>query len=497
MYFICIVHRDSSFNPDTDTILEHMDKAATIDPVLKALKTKMQRDNAPEAAIEVFNDYYCQLKSGKSATIPESSITPVQRREIIDRNTLDRFSDQGKEALKQTVILKLNGGLGTTLGLAGPKSLIDVKNNLSFLDIAFSQVDRLNKSHGSAIPILLMSSFFTEQATLQKLDYLATSGSPNIHHFSQHRFPRILVSTREAVSWPSDPLLEWSPAGHGDLLLSLATSGELRRLIDKGYRYLFVSNIDNLGATVDLSILGYFVAESLDFLMEVTDRTPMDRKGGHLARSRENNRIILRELSQCSRDDQRSFSDINRHPFFNTNNIWLDLAAIDRAVAENRHRALSLIVNKKRVDPLDDSTPEVFQLESALGSALSMFEKSTAVCVPRSRFAPVKNAEELLLLWSDYYELTEEFAIIVNPLRKITDRVRISLDDRYYANVDQLRERFPFGPPSLIECESLSICGDVRFGSGVRVKGQADITSQSLKQVIIPDGTEISGNMAF
>ena len=457
----------------------------------------MLHDKAPEAAIEVFADYYRRLKSGVSGTIPESAITPLQRQEIIDSNTLDRYSPRGYEALKKTVILKLNGGLGTTMGLSGPKSLIEVKNGLSFLDIALSQADHLNKRYDSAIPFLLMSSFFTESATIKKLDHRTVSDSLKIRHFSQHRFPRVSVSTLEAVSWPDDPLLEWSPAGHGDLLLSLATSGELRRLIDGGYRYLFISNVDNLGATIDLSILGYFAAESLDFLMEVTDRTAMDRKGGHLARSKEHSRIVLRESSQCSADDQCYFSDINRHSFFNTNNIWLDLAAIDRAVAEERHCSLSLIVNKKRVNPVDVSTPEVYQLESALGSAVSIFQKSRAVCVSCSRFVPVKNTEELLLVWSDYYQLANDFVISINPLRTMAGRARISLDEPYYSSVDQLRERFPYGPPSLIECESLSICGDVRFGSRVAVKGQATIINRSSKQVTIPHGTEISGNLVY
>jgi UTP--glucose-1-phosphate uridylyltransferase len=421
----------------------------------------------------------------------------LQRQEIIDLNSLDSYSSRGHEALKKTVILKLNGGLGTTMGLSGPKSLIEVKNGLSFLDIALSQMNHLNKRHGSTIPFLLMSSFFTESATFKKLDLAAASDSPKIRLFSQHRFPRISVSTFEAVSWPDDPLLEWSPAGHGDLLLSLATSGELGRLIDEGYRYLFVSNVDNLGATIHLSILGYFATESLDFLMEVTDRTAMDRKGGHLARNKEDNRIILRESSQCSLDDRPCFSDIDRHPFFNTNNIWIDLTAIGRAVAENRHCSLSLIVNRKHIDPVDFSTPEVYQLELALGSAVSVFLKSGAVCVPRSRFTPVKNAEELLLVWSDYYQLADDFIISVNPARKMANRVRISLDKQYYSSVDQLRERFPYGPPSLIECDSLSVYGDVRFGSRDAVKGQAAITNRSSKQVIIPDGMEITGNLVY
>jgi UTP--glucose-1-phosphate uridylyltransferase len=473
-----------------------MDKSEFIDPALNNLTDKMLRENTPKAAIEVFAGYYRRFKNGVPATIPESTIIPLQRQEIINLDSLDRYAPYGYEALKKTVILKLNGGLGTTMGLSGPKSLIEVKNGLSFLDIALSQVNHLNGRRDSAIPLLLMSSFFTESSTRKKLDCPAASDSQKIRHFSQHRFPRIAISTLEAVSWPNNPLLEWSPAGHGDLLLSLATSGELRRLIDEGYRYLFVSNIDNLGATIDLSILGYFATESLDFLMEVTDRTAMDRKGGHLARSAENHRLILRESSQCSADDRPCFSDIDRYPFFNTNNIWLDLTAIDRAIAENRHRSLPLAVNRKHLDPADPSTPEAYQLESALGSAVSIFLKSAAVCVPRSRFAPVKNTHELLLVWSDFYQLADDFVIGVNPARK-AGKIGISLDETYFSRVDQLRERFPSGAPSLIECESLSIRGDVRFGSRIAVKGRAAITNRASKQVTIPDGTEISGTLVY
>lgn len=497
MYFIKGDYRVSSFNPDSYTIIKYMEKSEISDPALNVLTGKMVRDKAPTAVIEVFTGYYRQLKNGISATIPESAITPMQQQEIVDLKSLDRYSSHGYEALKKTAVLKLNGGLGTTMGLSGPKSLIQVKNGLSFLDIAISQIEHLNKRCDSTIPFLLMSSFFTESATIKKLDQIPASKRQIISHFSQHRFPRVSVSTLEAVSWPDDPLLEWSPAGHGDLLLSLATSGELRRLIDEGYRYLFVSNVDNLGATIDLSILGYFAVESLEFLMEVTNRTAMDRKGGHLARNKEDNRIILRESSQCSTDDRPYFSDIDRHPFFNTNNIWLDLTAIDRMIAENSHCSLSLIVNRKRLDPVDSSTPEVYQLESALGSAVSLFRKSEAVCVPRSRFTPVKNVEELLLLWSDYYQLDDDFAIGVNPARNRENRIRISFDERYFSSVNQLCERFPCGPPSLVACESFSIRGDVSFGSRITIKGQAAITNRSSEQVTIPDGTEISGTLVY
>lgn len=458
------------------------------------LYEKMRDKLLPASAIEVFMHYFHILKSGSSSTISEPDIIPLHSNDIPDLASLKQYAGLGQEILPKTAVLKLNGGLGTTMGLAGPKSLIRVKNGLSFLDVAMRQIKQLSKQYGNNIPLLLMSSFFTYAATRELLEKGTALPTGQMHHFLQHMFPKITASSLEAASYPADPLLEWYPGGHGDLLLSLDTSGTLAHLLDNGYQYLFISNIDNLGATLNLSILGYLSSQNLDVLMEVTNRTVMDRKGGHLARRAGDKRLLLREASQCEDKDTCYFSNTVRHPFFNTNNIWLRLESVQRALNEKKHYELSLVINRKHLDPTDPATPEIVQLESTLGSAISIFDKSGAIRVPRSRFAPVKNCEELLLLRSDYYLLNEDYSICVNPDR-ILKKIRLSLDPRFYSRADLLEERFPYGAPSLIGAESLTVHGDVRFGREVRVRGMARITNNSAKQAVIGHGTLISGDV--
>src|SRR4029078_8760131 len=117
----------------------------------------------------------------------------------------------------------------------------------------------------------------------------------------------------------------WCPPGHGDIYPSLIGTGLLERMLNAGIRYLFVSNSDNLCATVDPAVLTYFARSGLSFLMEVAERTAADRKGGHLARRKSDGRLLLRESAQCPKEDESEFQDITRHRYFNTNNLWLRL----------------------------------------------------------------------------------------------------------------------------------------------------------------------------
>ena len=462
---------------------------------------KLQHEELPEAAIDVFVNFYQRLARGTSATIPESEIVPLKPEDIGDRSRLDRYEALGNEALTKTAVIKLNGGLGTTMGMQGPKSLIKVKNGLSFLDITLMQIRHLNKQRGLTIPLFIMNSFYTDSATHKVLAHYRDlpEGPPEDFPqcFIQHKFPKVLEATLEPALFPSEPTLEWYPAGHGDLLLSLQTSGLLERLLKTGYRYLFVSNIDNLGAGIDPCILGYCAAEGLDFLMEVTDRTDMDRKGGHLARSK-NGRFVLREAAQCGPNDMDSgfFFDIARHPFFNTNNLWIDGEAARRMVRQGKIRDLPMVINRKKLVPYDPASPSVYHLESALGSAISLFEKSAAVRVPRSRFVPVKNCEELLLIWSDYYVLQPDYRMCANPART-SAHMTLKLDPEFYSSLALLQSRFPHGAPSLVNGESFTVKGDVKFGRDTAIRGTVSITNETSVQAVIEDNAVITEDLIF
>jgi UTP--glucose-1-phosphate uridylyltransferase len=249
----------------------------------------------------------------------------------------------------------------------------------------------------------------------------------------------------------------------------MVASGMLDALLSHGYRYAFVSNSDNLGATLDPRILAWLAREDVPFLMEVARRTEQDKKGGHLARRRGGG-LVLRESAQTADEDGAAFQDIDRHRFFNCNSLWIDLRAL-RYTLDGHGGVLPLpmIVNRKTVDPSDKSSTPVIQLESAMGAAIDVFEGASALRVPKSRFAPVKTTDDLLLVRSDAYELTDdahlELVPEVPPL--------VELDSGFFKLIGDFDARFPGGPPSLAEAERLEVVGDVTFGSGVVVRGAA------------------------
>ena len=357
----------------------------------------------PEIAIENFKRHYRLLCGGASGLIPESEIAPVEQ--LQDAAKVPTPSPSiAERLLAKTAIVKLNGGLGTTMGLDRAKSLLVVKQGFTFLDIIASQAKL------AGVPLVLMNSFRTERESLDALNEhrLDNRGIPL--SFLQHQVPKVLKESLAPASFPDDSELAWCPPGHGDLYLALVTSGELQSLIGAGIDYLFVSNADNLGATLDSSLLSYFAGNGLDFMMEAADRTLDDRKGGHLALR--GGALTLREVAQCPEIDKPSFQDISRHRFFNTNNIWINVPRLAEMMArEKNYLGLPLIRNLKTLDPNDSTTPQVYQLETAMGAAIAVFEKAAAVRVSRSRFAPVKTQADLDGVRSDAYELTTKFRL--------------------------------------------------------------------------------------
>lgn len=443
----------------------------------RPFQEKMEREGLHPRQIERFREHYRRLREGASGMLTRREIEPVEHLPSLE----ELEAVDPTPYLDRVAVIKLNGGLGTSMGLQGPKSLLPVKGDLTFLDVLARQVLRDRQRLGCRLPLLLMNSFRTSaesRAALERYPDLPLEGLPG--EFLQSRVPKVQKADLSPVRWPADPGLEWCPPGHGDLYLSLEISGTLDRLLEEGFRWAFVSNIDNLGATLEPQLLGWLASQGIPFVMEATRRTPADRKGGHLARHRANGRLVLRESAQCPPEEVEEFQDVERYAYFNTNTLWLDLEALRRTLAEGLE--LPLIVNQKTVDPRDATSPAVYQLETAMGAAISCFEGARAVVVPRSRFAPVKTTADLLTLWSDAYLLDEEGRIRLHPGR--ADPPLITLDPRYYRLVTQLQERFPRGAPSLVRCRSLEVRGDVRFGGGVRVVGEARVEGPG----VVPEG---------
>jgi UTP--glucose-1-phosphate uridylyltransferase len=452
----------------------------------------MERDGQPKAAVDIFLRYYDALRHGKTGCIAEGEIDPVSESELDGLSDIGDHHVLGQDALPHTVVIKLNGGLGTSMGLNTAKSLIPVKNGLSFLDITALQIRDFNRRRGVPIPLIMMNSFKTEGPSLEALDKYGDIKTDIPRSFLQHKFPKIRANGLAPVERAEDPQSEWNPPGHGDLYAAIICSGVLDKLLARGYRYAFISNIDNLGALLDTSILGYFADRKMPFLMEVTDRTFMDRKGGHIARLK-NGSLVLREAAQCPPESADKFMDTGLYKYFNTNNLWMRLDAL-REIWNSGPLDLPMIRNCKKLDPRGDGPPDVIQIESAMGSAISVFDGAGALRVPRTRFAPVKNCEDLLLLWPDYYDLTDDYRVVMNARHK-SIQMDVTLDPRFYRTLDALKERFPHGAPSLAGCESLKIAGDVAFGRGVAVTGRASIVNTSDTQAFIDDGARLTGDI--
>lgn len=451
-----------------------------------AVAEKMQVAGMPELAIRTFRHYYDQLLQGHSGLLGEDRIGPV--RDAPRLQDLAGSREHGRSALTQTLIIKLNGGLGTSMGLNRAKSLLPARENTSFLELIANQVLHLRKSCAQPVPLLLMNSFHTDAdslAHLARIPELAAGQMPLPMSFIQHQVPRLCADSLTPINWPSDPQREWCPPGHGDLYTVLQASGLLAELIERGYRYAFVSNADNLGATLDLDILGHVASEQVPFLMEVTERTAADRKGGHLAQDREG-RLILRESAQCPPEEKEQFQNINRYGYFNTNNLWLNLSALAAELeARNGILELPMIRNNKHVVPEDPGSPKLIQLETAMGAAIEVFAGARVLNVPRTRFAPVKTCTDLLALWSDRYRVESDGSLVAATKSPLV----INLDQRYFKSIAAFRARFPDGAPSLINAELLTVEGEIVFERDVVILGKVRLVNKGAGQRRIAAGT--------
>lgn len=475
-----------------------MDCMKTADPAMiemfRPFGLKMEEQGIPPIVINVFKCYYSRLLYGAQGKLPEDELLPLTDREVPDYESLSSYAEVGHQAMAHAVVIKLNGGLGTSMGLEKAKSLITVKDGMSFLDLILGQMRVLRKKHGKNIPLLFMNSFKTHLDTMLKVEGFDNGPGGLPLAFLQHRYPKILHKDLSPASWPGNPELEWNPPGHGDLYTALVTSKVLRKLLDRNIHYAFISNSDNLGAVMDERLLGYMVKEQAPFLMEVAGRTVSDRKGGHLARLRTNGRLVLREIAQCPERDLDAFQDISRHRFFNTNSLWVDLRAMEKVFVANGMMPLDLILNPKTLDPRNLKSPAVIQIETAMGSAVSAFESAQAVKVPRTRFAPVKTSGDLLVVMSDCYDISADKTVVPSPSHTGPMPV-VHLDARHYKKIDDFTARFPHGAPSLIGCESFSVKGDVLFEAGVTVTGKVHVINESDKQAVVRQGTALEGEV--
>lgn len=437
------------------------------------LRRMLMRSMGPEITKEFLHRVELVFR-GDTGKIRWEEILDLRPEDSIELTDLP-LSPSPSELMGRLAVIKLNGGLGTSMGLTRAKTILPVRDGKNFLAIIREQLDLLRSRTGVNVPLVFMNSFNTEadfraEPSMQNLN---PDGTPP--EFLQNMVPRIYESNLLPVG---DGTSEdhWCPPGHGDVYMALKASGILTKLLDSGRRFAFISNGDNLGATVDERILQYFQDTKLEFAMEITPKSPADLKGGVLFRRRGFRNISLLETAQVEDEHIKDFEDTVRFPYFSINNLYVHLETLRDRLAQGL--TLSLIVNPKKWEGKD-----VLQLEAAMGSACENFANMKVIRVARDRFAPVKNCSDLLVRRSDACLIREtDRALTLHPDRKHIEPV-VRLDDSYkkLGDFDKLCPVVP----SLIAAESLTVKGAVVFDAPLRIEGKVSIENNSSAPVSV------------
>jgi UTP--glucose-1-phosphate uridylyltransferase len=423
---------------------------------------KMFKTGCSQSVIDLFFMYYRKLKDGDRGIIYEKDIEPLEY------GTVEKFDGIEKNifSTEKCAVIKLNGGLGTSMGMREPKSFVEVRDGKRFIDISVLQQECYEVETGEKYPLIFMNSAYTKNATLKFIrehPQILCEGISSC--FNQHSFVKVLKDNFCAASFEENTDLEYNPAGHGDVYTALSESGVLKNLLDNDFRFAFISNIDNCAASFDASIVNYMVKNNIYFLMEVCKRTDMDKKGGHIAKNK-NGGYILRERAQADKTEIEQFEDIKRYSYFNTNSIWVDLRQLDKIISENEVIELPFIANEKTLDPNDKTTQKVYQIETAMGAALSLFENASVLEVGKNRFFPVKTTNDLFLLRSDRYSLKDGKIISFDDN---ASQCIVELENKFYGNIDDFEKRVEKGIPSLKHCKRLSVQNDIHFNKNMKI----------------------------
>ncbi|CAI5755549.1 unnamed protein product [Candida verbasci] len=447
---------------------------------------KQRFENEMDNFFSLFRRYLQEKASG--TTLEWDKIRSPNQDEVVDYSKLEESSSTNLDKL---AVLKLNGGLGTSMGCVGPKSVIEVRDGNTFLDLSVRQVEHLNRKYDVDVPLLLMNSFNTDADTA-KIIRKYQGHRIRVKTFNQSRFPRIFKDSLLPVPENYNDSLEcWYPPGHGDLFEALVQSGELDALLEQGKEILFVSNGDNLGATVDLKILDHMLQTNSQYLMELTPKTRADVKGGTLINY--NGEVRLLEIAQVPKEHVEEFKSIKKFKYFNTNNLWINLKAIKQLV-NNNAITVEIIPNQKTI-----GNSNVLQLETAVGAAIRHFKGAHGVVVPRSRFLPVKTCSDLLLVKSDLFYL-EHGALKLDPTRDGFSNPLIKLGS-HFKKVSGFQQRIPH-MPKILELDHLTITGNVSIGKGVQLKGTVIIVCNDGDKIEIPNGSilenvVVTGNLTI
>lgn len=326
---------------------------------------------------------------------------PLDLRPGADSSTLAEYGAKGEEALRagKVAILVLNGGMATRFGggAKGVVSVVEGHPRASFLAVKLGQVRTRAEALGAHIPVVLMHSFATEgpsEAHLAEIDWSGVAEGDR-DAFAQSIMPRVLPDgTPLAELAGADALPDtalYSAPGHGDTLGRLRGSGALGRLLARGVEHVLVSNVDNLGASLDPVVVGAHltaVAGGAGMSVEVVRREVGDA-GGCVARLEDGTDAIVEAFRLPEG------VDLADYPHFNTNTLWLSAAAFDREIP------LTWFAVRKRIAWPDaaladsDGKLEIVQFERLIGQATEGVPSAYLEVDRAARFCPIKVRDDL------------------------------------------------------------------------------------------------------
>ena len=451
--------------------------------VLKRIAKVMKEQGNSKKQIEMFNQLYTKLIEQKDFPIEWNKISSPAPEMIVNQADLEEANfQQSQKLLSELVVCKLNGGLGSSMGCVGPKSAIEVREGKTFLDLIVDQIRNINEMFFVDVPVLLMNSFNTHDDTEKIIK--KHEESLNIHTFKQNEFPRLKKENLLPLSKNEFDGNASYPPGHGDFFTSFFESKYLDQLIRKGKKFAFVSNADNLGATVDMKILHHINRNNIPFVMEVTPKTRADIKGGTVIKQGENGLRLL-EIAQVPQEYQEEFKSVKKFNVFNTNNIWINLKVLKEKLT-NGGLDLDIIVNEQKVDKIP-----VIQLETAIGGGIHNFEGGIAVNVDRSRFLPVKKTGDLLLVQSNLFNL-KKGTLVRNPERQFVGLPLVQLGE-FFRTVEDYHTRIP-RILDILELDLLTIVGDIRFDRKVTLRGNVILVCEQ-GELHVPRGAVLENKV--
>lgn len=371
-----------------------------------------------------------------------------------------------KMLLDKLVVVKFNGALGTNMGFSGPKSAIEVKNNLTPLDLMVDQVESLNSKYGCNVPLLLMDTAETHDHVQKVLEKYSNS-KVDIHSLSLSQQPHeksFEGHSRKDKLYPS--------SDHSVVFLSLMKSGTLDLLLVQGKEYALVVDSDNVAAVADPKIFNHLIQNQIEYCMEVAPVPSIDLR---------NSLINLRpgkfQLVDITQNPTKQSG--GKFKFINTRSMWVNLRAIKRLIDTDELKIENFSSSKEVNDD------QIISRGTGADSAIQFFDHTIGINVAQSRYLPVNSTSDLLLLQSDLYT-ADEGILVQNPARDNPANPSIELGPEF-EKVNDFQSRFK-SIPSIINLDSLKVEGDVWFGAGITLKGKVSIVAKPGMKLEIPDG---------